>query len=170
MFRGLNHEDYKLDTTLRRLKTPPKSVEEPLLRAFGKYLPPGTLAVQSCWEKLALAQHNGLPTRLLDWTTSPLVALHFATTKKEHFDKNGVVWCVDVEKVHSQIPEELATKLKDNHAFLWTTALLDEVFPSLRDLDGPKKNHLNDSFMLFFEPPAIDARIQNQRGVLSVMN
>ena len=46
----------------------------------------------SIWDWLAIAQHNGMATRLLDWTTNPLIALWFAVEKPANKNHDGVIW------------------------------------------------------------------------------
>src|SRR3954465_2861917 len=78
VFRGLARSDYSNITSLARLEGDYPALERHLLRNFRKYAyqrAPGP----TIWDWLALGQHHGLPTRLLDWTFSPLLALHFPT-------------------------------------------------------------------------------------------
>jgi len=55
-------------------------------------------------EWLFLAQHYGLPTRLLDWTEGPLVALYFATSEEhcqgEQAECNACLWAVAPSKLN----------------------------------------------------------------------
>ena len=139
------------------------ALERQLMRAFRKYAMQDAVPHDTEWDWLALGQHHGLPTRLLDWTYSPSVALHFATQELELYDRDGIVWCVDYVRAHEALPQELRDVLAEEGADVFTTELLANAAPGLRDLE----RHGRD-FVLFVEPPSFDARIVNQYSLFSV--
>jgi hypothetical protein len=55
------------------------------------------LPVDSVVDWLALMQHYGTPTRLLDWTRSPHVALHFALGNGQPPQTDVAIWAIDLE-------------------------------------------------------------------------
>jgi hypothetical protein len=69
-----------------------KKFEKELFADFSKrYMAYSQKKFDNDWDLLALAQHYGLPTRMLDWTESALMGLWFAT-EKEVKEDCGVVW------------------------------------------------------------------------------
>jgi hypothetical protein len=165
VFRGVSNTAYKLETALIRLGGDFAKLEPHLLRNFRKYAHRDIVEQDTLWHWLSLAQHRGLPTRLLDWTVSPLVAAHFATANLERYDIDGAIWAVNYLKAHEMLPAELKAVLDQEGADYFTVGMLSQVVDSLKALDALAPSQ----FVVFFEPPSMDDRIVNQFALLSVM-
>jgi hypothetical protein len=161
-FRGRPLAAEDLTTSLTRLGGNTEAIERPLLRHFRKYAARDAVPVDSTWNWLALAQHHGLPTRLLDWTYSPYVALHFATARARAFDEDGAVWMVDYVRAHERAPKKLREQLDRESANVFTTEMIAAVAEDFDDLA-----ELGD-FVVFVEPPSFDERIVNQYALFSL--
>ena len=166
IFRGLSDARYELKTSLMRLEGPYSELERHLLRNFRKYAHRNAVPGESVWNLMALAQHHGLPTRLLDWTYSPFVALHFATANLQKFDIDGVIWCVNYVKSSEFLPAPLYTTIMEEGSNVFTPQMLDTQCNSLKQLDTLHERR----FVIFLEPPSMDERIVNQHALFSLMS
>jgi hypothetical protein len=164
VYRGMGNADWRLLTSLDRLggTEPPHTkahLEEHILRnfiRFGRpYLPP-----QNLWEMLVIAEHHGLPTRLLDWTHSPLVALHFATLgERPGIDR--IIWKLDWQKMHEHFGLKPVAFLVED---------LDETIRergcgSFWEFLNAKEQEL---FACLLDPPSVTDRLSVQSGTFTL--
>jgi tetratricopeptide (TPR) repeat protein len=171
-FRGMC-ADWPLSTSLQRLNHPLatlRNIERAMFRNFKKYayaeLDPST----SDWKWLAVAQHHGLPTRLLDWTFSPFVAMHFATNELDKMDTDGVVWMVNFDLIRRLMPSSFQRVLSQHYAMTFSVEMLEDDDDLKQPFVFEQTEGTQNPFVMFFEPPSLDPRIVNQWGLFSFMN
>jgi hypothetical protein len=94
-FRGHAKETWELVPSLARAPAHLKGENALIKRFMQNATPHVEVAPREEWEWIFLMQHHRAYTRLLDWTESPLTALYFAVSNKEHSLDDAALWCLD---------------------------------------------------------------------------
>ena len=170
LYRGMPNVDYKMVTSLRRnCKQLQKSLEPAILQNFAKYAVRQDPNVsRNIWQCMITGQHNGLPTRLLDWSQSPLVGIHFAVTEKnleEVEDHDCVVWRIDMQELYSLLPDRYRTAVNRMQSTIFNVKVMANITESLEQYDRDMK----DEAMVVIEPPSTNDRIINQYSFFSIV-
>ncbi len=170
LYRGMPDTSFKMETSLRRnCKHLQKTLEPAILENFAKYAVIGEPTIaQSVWRQMILGQHYGLPTRLLDWTHSALVGLHFAVSETDMElmdDHDCMVWRIDMNEMYSLLPDKYRAVVNRNQSTIFSVDMLGDITGRLEQYDEDMGNNA----MIIIEPPSINSRIVNQYSFFSLV-
>jgi FRG domain-containing protein len=157
VYRGLGDSTFQLVPGVARTNLYRETQERTILEIFDRraneFLDTHSL---SDWDKLALAQHHGLPTRLLDWTTNPLVGAYFAITAKpglREYREGSPAVKVLATPESVRVPARVVAWRVSSHSVI--NPLIDEDPFALTEIK-------------FLLPRALTTRIVTQGGLFSV--
>ncbi|MCR4908037.1 MAG: FRG domain-containing protein [Lachnospiraceae bacterium] len=170
IYRGMPDADFKIVTSLQRICKEKRDFLEPVILAtFTKYAAMEDPSIEtSVWRQMILGQHHGLPTRLLDWSFSPLAGLHFAVSENnlDEMDKHDcVVWRIDVDELHGMLPEKYQNIMRKEKTTVFSLKMLQEACSGPEEYD----RDMQGQAMLIVEPPSIEQRIINQYSFFSII-
>jgi hypothetical protein len=102
-YRGQANSEWHLIPSIQRNNN--SNYEQVLCHSFyhgAKQIMEHSISKSSYYRWLSLMQHYGLPTRMLDWTYSPMVSLFFAVNDNHFFDKDASIFVLIPELLNKK--------------------------------------------------------------------
>lgn len=160
-YRGQANSDWKLIPGYLRLVRPLS--ESTLLKRFKQS---AAMLIQKTPNKsfdwMFLMQHYGVPTRLLDWSESPLVALYFAVEDASHNEgTDAALWSLRP----SDLNQNAGIKDADEEFFIPS---FDDELLSNYSLESLIQNKQTQLKPLATIATRNNSRIQAQHGVFTI--